>query len=108
MTAACDWRSTVCFGSDRRLAEVSPAVLRHCVLALLPASLVLHSMPWRRFVSSVVPHPVDPHNVATEPPDADSTHGRSLSANCPHREGTHSILKLQADASAAIDWVLSC
>lgn len=27
-----------------------------------------------------------------------STHGRSLSANCPHREGTHSIFKLRADA----------
>lgn len=60
MAAACDWRRTACFGSDRRLAEVSPALLRHCVLALLPASLVLHSMPWPRFVSSVVPHPVGP------------------------------------------------
>lgn len=44
------------------------------------------------------PHPHGPHNVATEPPDANSTHGRSFSANCPHREGTHSISKLRADA----------
>lgn len=43
-----------------------------------------------------------PHNVAMEPPDAYPTHGRSLSANCPHREGTHSIFKLHADACAAI------
>lgn len=61
---------------------------------------LLAFMPWRRFVSSVVGRVGGPHNVATEPLDAYSTHGRSLSANCPHREGTHSIFKLQADACA--------
>lgn len=60
--------------------------LSYAIVSCNAASLALHSMPRRRFVSSVVRHLAAPHNVATEPQDAHSIHGRSLSANYPHRE----------------------